>query len=163
MRQLESLMGPEPFRDGLREYLRRFAFGNASWSDLIAILDEQTPEDLAAWSRAWVEERGRPVITTDVKVESGRIARLTLTQRDPDTGRGLAWTQNLQVALGYATGVRQLPVRLNATSVEVTAARGLPAPMFVLPNGGGLAYGELHLDAASLAWLSTQLADIPTS
>ena len=109
-----------------------------------------------------MEERGRPVITTDVKVESGRIARLTLTQRDPDTGRGLAWTQTLQVALGYATGVRQLPVRLNATSVEVTAARGLPAPMFVLPNGGGLAVRRASPGtAASLAWLSTQLADIP--
>jgi aminopeptidase N len=45
--------------------------------------------------------------------------------------------------------------------VEVTAARGLPAPLFVLPNGGGIAYGEIHLDAASLKWLSANLADVP--
>jgi len=56
--------------------------------------------------------------------------------------------------------VQLLPVRLNAGTVEVTAARGLPAPLFVLPNGGGLAYGELHLDPASLAWLSTRLPEI---
>ncbi len=160
MRQLETLVGPDPFRDGMREYLRRFSFGNAAWSDLVAILDEKTPEDLASWSRAWVDERARPVITTALRVADGRIASLTLTQRDPYANRGLAWNQALEVALGYPDRVQLLPVRLNAGSVEVTAARGLPAPLFVLPNGGGLAYGELHLDPASLAWLSTKLPEI---
>src|SRR6185436_14065357 len=66
MRQLEALVGADTLRDGLREYLARFAFGNATWADLIQILDGRTPEDLAAWSHAWVEEPGRPTITTDV-------------------------------------------------------------------------------------------------
>ncbi len=83
MRQLETLVGADAFRDGLRDYLRRFAFANASWSDLIALLDDRTPEDLASWSRAWVDERARPIITTALTVENGRIARLALTQRDP--------------------------------------------------------------------------------
>ncbi len=62
MRQLEQMLGPDELRDGLREYLTRFAFGNATWTDLIAILDARTDEDLAAWSRAWVEQSrgGRP-------------------------------------------------------------------------------------------------------
>src|SRR6185436_19304609 len=50
MRQLEALMGADTFRQGLREYLGRYAFANASWTDLIAILDARTPADLAAWS-----------------------------------------------------------------------------------------------------------------
>jgi aminopeptidase N len=161
MRQLETLVGPDLFRDGMREYLRRFGFGNATWSDLVAILDEKTPDDLASWSRAWVDERARPVITTALTTDNGRIGNLTLTQRDPYPSRGLAWSQAMEVALGYSDHVQLLPVRLNAGSVEVTAARGLPAPLFVLPNGGGLAYGELHLDPASLAWLSTKLPEIP--
>ena len=61
MRQLETILGETPFRDGLREYLRAHRFANATWPDLIALLDARTPEDLAAWSRAWVEEPGRPV------------------------------------------------------------------------------------------------------
>src|SRR6478672_3749062 len=68
MRQLETLVGSDAFRDGLRDYLKAHAFGNASWPDLIALLDARTPEDLAAWSHAWVEERGRPVIATDLKL-----------------------------------------------------------------------------------------------
>ena len=64
MRQLEMMVGEQPFRDGLREYLKRYAFGNATWLDLVRILDERTRENVAAWSRAWVEERGRPEFTT---------------------------------------------------------------------------------------------------
>ena len=60
MRQLELLMGAESFRDGLRDYLKAHAFGNATWSDLITVLDARTDADLVAWSRAWVDERGRP-------------------------------------------------------------------------------------------------------
>jgi aminopeptidase N len=107
-----------------------------------------------------VDERGRPVLTTGLRVENGRIARLVLTQRDPDPARGLVWNQTIQLALGYPDGIRLLPVRIDGSSVDVSDARDLPAPLFVLPNGGGIAYGEIHLDPASLAWLSAHLPDI---
>ena len=32
MRQLERLMGKEALRDGLREYLKKYAYGNATWA-----------------------------------------------------------------------------------------------------------------------------------
>src|SRR6185503_14867019 len=89
MRQLETLVGPDTFRDGIREYLRRYSFGSASWPDLIELLDRLTPEDLAAWSHAWVDEAGRPIIETELTVKDGRIARLALTARDPYPRRGL--------------------------------------------------------------------------
>ncbi len=102
MRQLETILGEDAFRDGLREYLRAHSFANATWPDLIALLDARTPEDLAAWSRAWVEEPGRPIVRTDLKIENGRIASLAFVQSDPIARRGLIWNQRLQVALGYS-------------------------------------------------------------
>ncbi len=75
MRQLELVVGETAFRDGLREYLKQHAFGNATWTDLIRILDTRTPENLAAWSRAWVEERGRPAFTTAIR-SNGHHARI---------------------------------------------------------------------------------------
>ncbi|HEY7056338.1 MAG TPA: M1 family aminopeptidase, partial [Vicinamibacterales bacterium] len=72
MRQLEALMGGDAFRDGLREYLKTYSFGNATWLDLIAMLDRRTPEDLAAWSHAWVDERGRPIVRTELTLANGR-------------------------------------------------------------------------------------------
>jgi aminopeptidase N len=158
MRQLEALVGSDAFREGLREYLKKFAFGNAAWPELIALLDSRTPEDLAAWSRAWVEERGRPTIRTELSLSAGKIRRLAFTQRDPYPDRGLLWNQRLKVAVG-GRDVKLIPVQLNAARVDVPAARGLPA-QFVLPNGGGIAYGEFHLDAASLAWLMANLPSV---
>jgi len=74
MRQLEMIMGAGAFRDGLRDYLKTYQFGNATWLDLVRTLDTRTPRDLAAWSRAWVEERGRPSIVTRVRTGAdGRV------------------------------------------------------------------------------------------
>jgi aminopeptidase N len=155
MRQLELLLGPDAFRDGLREYLKRFSFGNATWSDLIRLLDDRKPpQPLAAWSHAWVDEDRRPIVSTEFAVESGAIARLSLTQRDPDSRRGLQWDQQVDVALGYRDRIDRVHARLNAASVEVAGARGRPAPLFVLP---GFVYGEVHLDRASRDWLSANV------
>jgi aminopeptidase N len=161
MRHLESLVGAGAFQDALREYLTAHAFGNASWSDLVAVLDRRTPEDLAAWSHAWVEERGRPIITTQLTASSGRIQKLEFVQRDALPGRGLVWNQRMDVVVSGTDGVRHLPLQLNAPRVDVRAAQGLPAPDFVLPSGGGIAYGEFHLDPGSLAWLMKHLPDVP--
>ncbi|NIP82938.1 MAG: hypothetical protein GWM90_28415, partial [Gemmatimonadetes bacterium] len=65
MRQLERLTGEAPFREALRRYLRAHAFSNAGWPDLVRFLDETTPLDVAAWSRTWIEEPGRPRIAVE--------------------------------------------------------------------------------------------------
>ena len=64
MRQLEEMLGADQLQEGLREYLNQYAFANATWADLIGILDKRTDEDLSAWSRVWVDEPGRPTIET---------------------------------------------------------------------------------------------------
>jgi aminopeptidase N len=163
MRHLEGLMGEEEFRDGLREYLTTFAFGNATWSDLIAILDRRTPRDLAAWSRIWVEEPGRPLVETALEIRGDRVARLALRQRSEHPALQSAnslWPQQLRLALGYADGVRTLVVNLDRELVVVDEAEGLPAPLYVLPSGEGWGYGAFRLDSRSLQYLSEHLPDI---
>jgi len=159
MRQLEMIAGETAFRDSLREYLNTYRFGNATWVDLIRILDGRTSEDLEAWSRVWVEERGRPEFTTDLRDEDGRVSRLMLTATDP-LQRGLVWPQRLQVVLGYEIGVREVPVYLDATSVTLPQAVGMLPPLFILPNGAGLGYGLFVLDTVSREYLLRHIEDI---
>ena len=160
MRQLETMIGPQAFRDGMREYLKRYSFGNATWLDLVRILDARTPQDLVAWSRAWVEERGRPEFTTVLQTGADtRLARLALTVRDP-LQRGLVWPQRLRVALGYPSGIREVPVTVGSETTEVARATGMPRPLYVLPNGAGLGYGLFVLDDASRKYLLEHLEDI---
>jgi aminopeptidase N len=158
MRQLEMVVGEQRFRDGLREYLKKYAFGNATWLDLIRILDAKTPDNLAAWSRAWVEERGRPEFTTALRVtKTDTIQRLTVTMTDP-LRRGLVWPQRMRVTLGYPGSQKELAVYANARETVVREAAGMPKPLFILPNGAGLGYGLFLLDDESARYL---LANMP--
>ena len=164
MRQLEAMLGADSFRDGLREYLRRYSYGNATWLDLIALLDPRTPEDLAAWSKAWVEETGRPTIRTSLEIENGQIRRLTLTESDPNPKRvGLHWNQNLLVAFGYPGEVNLVPARMVNGRADVVGARGFTEPAFILPNGGGIGYGDFHLEGGSLEWLLAYIHTVTDS
>lgn len=56
MRKLAAMMGEDAFRAGIREYLAEFKYGNATWDDLIAILAKHTDEDVAGFSRTWVDQ-----------------------------------------------------------------------------------------------------------
>ena len=155
MRQLELIVGADAFRDGLREYLGAHRFGNATWPDLITVLDAKTPADLAAWSHAWVEERGRPRIAVQRDPSAHTI---TLEESDP-MGRGLVWPEQLDLAIGYAGRVDHTRVDLNGRAV-VTLPAGA-APLWILPTGGGLGYGDFVLDATELDALATALPSMP--
>ncbi len=162
MRQLELIVGETTFRDGLRDYLRRYSFGNATWTDLIRILDARTPVNLAAWSHAWVEERGRPSLSTAVRLDgANRMSALTIAQSDPMTGRSLVWPQRLIVTLGYSDGLRHVPAYLEGRPIAVAGAAGLPRPLFILPNGGGLGYGLFLLDSDSRRYLLDHVEEVP--
>ncbi len=143
MQQLEELIGADVMRDGLREYLNRFRYGNATWPDLIAILDERSTEDLATWSQVWVNEPGRPRITVERR-DSG----LVLTQSDDMPNRALRWTQPIVIAVG--TGDREVEHRVSLR--EASAFLPLKAQdttTFVLAGADGVGYARFVLDAAS--------------
>lgn len=156
MKQLEARVGEEELRGGIREYLSAHAYGNATWHDLIAVLDRLTPEDLAAWSRVWVEEPGRPVVT--VSREGGDVV---LAQADP-AGQGRVWPQTLHVRIGRAQGDTLVRVELGAEPARLVGMGGPETP-FVLPNGSGVEYGLFVLDSASLAFLADSLPSLPSA
>ena len=160
MKHLERLVGDTVFRDGLREYLEDHRYANASWSDLIAALDRRSPEDLAAWSRVWVDESRRPTVEVLMDSDGQMITDLTLEQSDP-AGRGRLWNQQLDVLLGYRDSASQvISAQLHESTVSLPAAVGRPIPDFMLANGAGVGYGFMTLDARSLAYLLTDLPAI---
>ena len=159
MRQLEGLVGEVAFRDGLREYLDAYRYGNASWPDLIDILDRQTSENLENWSAVWIDEPGRPTVEARLELDAnGQVSGATVFQDDPaDLGR--VWPQELELLLRYDDRDRRLPVSLAASSVSV---EGLEAsiPIAVLPNAAGLEYGHFRLDMRTRETLLATLPEI---
>ena len=62
MNHLEQMIGAQNLREGLMTYLKKYAYGNATWDNLIEILNEDSPFDLKEWSNVWVYEPGMPRI-----------------------------------------------------------------------------------------------------
>ncbi|MGD8322138.1 MAG: M1 family aminopeptidase [Gemmatimonadota bacterium] len=155
MRHLEARVGEDTFRDGLRTYLKAHEYGNATWPDLIDVLDATSPEDLKAWSHVWVEEPGRPTVT--VTREDGDVM---LRESDPE-GKGRVWPETLHVLLGRASGDTTVTVEMGADPVRI-AGIDHGELRYVLPNGSGLEYGLFLLDPESLDYLGGHVHELPT-
>jgi aminopeptidase N len=149
MRQLEALIGADLFQEGLQEYLREFAFANATWPALIEILDARSAQDLQAWSDVWVNTAGRPEIEEqwETSIESGGGHHLI--QHDPaDSER--VWPQRFSVAAFHESAMRSYDVS------SVSEATSLPdmrqaAEDVVIFNANGLGYGLFPADLKNLA------------
>ena len=160
MRQLEGLMGEENFRAGVCEYLATYAGGNATWPDLITILDAHTPADLAAWNQVWVNQPGRPVFSYDLKTAGGKITSLTVSQKAEDNSKRI-WPQRFDAVLLSATGqvLTQGEVNASQARVAVPWAVGTPAPAYVVLNAHGLGYGVFPVAAGLGAQLPAFTAE----
>lgn len=141
LEMLVKKMGKEPFRKGIREYLKTYAYGNATWEGLIGILDTYTDDDLSAWSHVWVNEKGMP----EIFCEAGK--KLYVEQSDP-LGRGLLWEQDLSFLIVHPDGETEevqatfaKDERLKFVDLKRQAGEG----SFVIPNADGKGYGFFRL------------------
>jgi aminopeptidase N len=154
MRHLENRVGVNTFRRGMREYLATYSYGNASWPDLIAILDKLTDEDLNAWSQVWVSEAGRPNITVQRQGDDALIS-----QQDPQ-GQGRVWPQTIKVRVGSADASEIYTIELGEKPQRLV---GAGEKDFILPNGSGLEYGNFLLDEASRSYLIKNISNLESA
>nr|WP_068886601.1 M1 family aminopeptidase [Pedobacter panaciterrae] len=147
MRQLERLMGKEKFQLGVQEYLKKFANKNASWPDLIAILNKHSDSDLNKWNKVWVNEAGRPMIDYAVKTSHNKISEFIIKQV-PEYGASRIWPQLMEITLYYPGYSKELTVNLNSKEIKLREAEGMDIPSFVLFNSSGQGYGLWPLDNA---------------
>lgn len=145
MRQLERLMGKAKFQQGVREYLKKFANSNASWPDLISILDKYSEADLQEWNKVWVNEPGRPIVDYSIEKNGNKISKFIVKQA-AEYGRARIWPQLFEVTLYYKGYSKEITVNLNAAQIELKAAEGLEVPLFVLFNSSGQGYGLWPVD-----------------
>lgn len=143
MDKLVEIMGEENFRSGIQEYLKTYSYGNATWDDLIRIFDNNTTEDLASFSDVWVNCKGMPVISFNIKENE-----LEVRQQDP-YHRGLNWRQRFNVMV---CGERDSSFEVNLTDSLLHIKLPFQVTM-VLPNTDGRGYGTFLPDDTTLAYL----------
>ena len=152
MRQLERLMGKDSLRNGLREYLKTYAYSNATWAELVAILDKYTPADLLAWNKVWVNTTGRPRFKYDFDFQDGKYTKFVISQESEDEIDRI-WPQAFEIALVYPDRVEEITVDMNAASMEVPELAGKLIPDYVLFNSSGQGYGLFPVQGWTLRQL----------
>ncbi|MDY3979221.1 MAG: M1 family aminopeptidase [Tidjanibacter sp.] len=138
MNKLVELMGEEAFRRSIGSYLRKYAYGNATWENLVDIFAANSDADVRGFSRVWVNEKGMPTIEVAIEGDS-----LLISQTDR-YNRGLCWPQTVGVAL-YGEGVDTcLQIALSRPRHSVA----LPFKVErVIPNCDGQGYGLFLTDS----------------
>jgi aminopeptidase N len=163
LKQLEGIVGDSAFRAGMTLFLRRHAYSNATWRDLLAALEEASGQELDVFGEQYILRAGMPVVETALQVRGGRIASLTLRQRparampgDP----GGFWPIHVQVRLSYRDREDvTIPASGAQEVMDVAAARGLPAPDYVWSNEGDYGYGLFLLDERSREFVAEHVGE----
>ena len=153
MRQLEAYLGEELFRDGLREYLQRYAYSNATWDDLIDILDRRTPDDLSRWSTVWVKRAGMPTYHLAYEQAGKQLSEVEVVADQP-TEDGLYWSQETEFALIYGPdSYRKLPLSISGKRSVLAFPEATRTPVVMLPNASPMSYGYFALDRKGRQYL----------
>ncbi|WP_030527433.1 aminopeptidase N [Phycicoccus jejuensis] len=156
LKQLVAYVGRDAFREGLRTYFRKHAWGNTTLDDLLTELEATSGRDLRAWSRLWLETAGvntlRPVVDVD---EYGRITSAVVEQTFAE-GYETLRPHRLGIGLyeerdGELHRTDLLEVDVDGERTEVPALVGRQQPDLLLVNDDDLAYAKIRLDERSLA------------
>lgn len=161
LKQLVAYVGFEAFIEAARVYFRRFAWGNTTLDDFLAVLDEVSDRDVRLWAEAWLQTSGlselscqrvrdedgslslrvRQVLPEGVPVSLGRPHLLKLATFVSEGGV-LSPTGSLDLHL--PAGVDEVLVALSEQEQALVGAADL-----LLLNAEDLSYAKVALDRAS--------------
>ena len=141
MDKIVELMGEEAFRRGMQEYLTTYAYGNASWDEIIAILDKHTDADLKTFSRLWVKRPRMPIVISF----NGRVANL-----------GNNRTQSFDCLAIYEDDTKKVV----DVTIDIANPFAIEDAELIIPNIDGRGYGLFLLDRKQREWMMENMTTI---
>ncbi len=167
LKQLVAYVGLEQFLAGLRDYFRAHAFGNATFADLIAALEQASGRDLSDWGRQWLKTTGLNTLRPEFDVDSdGRFTRFAVAQGGAAPGAGETRVHRLAIGIydedrsGKLVRIHREEIDVAGPQTDVSALVGVSRGKLVLVNDDDLTYCSLRLDAESLRTALERIADI---
>ncbi len=163
LKQLVKYIGRDAFRDGMRHYFKRHAWGNATLDDFLACLEESSGRQLDEWARLWLRTASLDTLAAEWVPDGDRIGSLTVHQSAPVAYpylRPHALDVTLARDAGAGIEVVSLPALVDGAETPVPAAHGRPLPDLVFPNHGDHAYAKVQLDATSLGFVRRNLSRV---
>ena len=145
VRMLEQYLGADAFREGIRHYLERHAFGSTETTDLWDALEETTEEPTRRIMDSWIFQGGHPVVTVDHLGPSRvRLTQRRFSYRPTDPAE---WSVPVVLALGRDGRRDEHRLLLDQPSIEVDLP-GDP-PDWLLANSAGNGFFRVGYDQST--------------
>jgi puromycin-sensitive aminopeptidase len=161
LRMIEGFLGEGPFREGIRQYMRTHARGNAVADDLWRALGNASSQPVVELANAWIGQSGFPLVT--VRVEGRHVH---LTQRrfysEPGASSGERWPVPVVLRFHDGTGVREQRVLLREASTRVEL-EGQGTPQWLCANAGSTGFYRVAYEGEALTRLAHNLAALEPS
>jgi puromycin-sensitive aminopeptidase len=141
LRMLEQWLGAERFRDGIRRYLGKHAYGNTETHDLWDALEEETGDPVRRIMDAWIFQPGYPAISVTLDGDRVRFTqRRFIPSRDDD-----ATTWPVPLTIRQVSGAEE---RVDRILIEADGAElELLAPdAVVVANAGSASFVRVWYD-----------------
>ncbi|MCO1616291.1 aminopeptidase N [Micromonospora sp. CPM1] len=168
LKQLVAYVGEEPFLAGLRAYFGKYAWGNATFDDLLSELESASGRELRKFAAQWLETAQVNTLRPEVTIGTdGTYERVVVRQEAPAAYPTLR-THRIGVGLYDLTDGRLVRRELIETDVtgeltELSELHGKPAADVLLLNDEDLTYAKLRLDERSMATVVQHIAGFDSS
>ena len=143
LRMLESFLGEEVFRDGIRRYIAAHKYSNTTTADLWNALSEPSKKPIGEIAAGWTAQPGFPV----VKVKRERDGKVQLTQERFTVNFKNAPPLEWKIPLTYSV-VGEAPATLLMTS-KIDNLQNIPADRALKLNVNGAGNYRVEYDAPS--------------
>jgi puromycin-sensitive aminopeptidase len=151
LRMLEQYIGPAVFRDGVRRYLERHAFGNTETADLWRALGEASELPIPEVMDGWIFHPGYPLIDVE-KTAEGRVVlrqrRFLYLGDEPGPAEEPVWRTPIQ--LRFLEGAAGRPEQ-TLLSADEAVSYEMGRAEAVLVNAGGHGFYRVRYAADLLA------------
>jgi puromycin-sensitive aminopeptidase len=164
LRMLEQYLGPTVFRDGIRDYLRRHAYGNADTKDLWVSLGRAARQPVPAVMNNWIFKPGYPLVTVSLARDGTvrlRQQRFTYLASPPARARRRAtgattWQIPIRLRVTTASGSESRRVLMTGASMRIKVPLGIDT---VLVNEGGHGFYRVRYEPTLLGRLLRLVPD----
>jgi len=133
IRMLESFLGEDKFRDGIRQYIAAHKYSNSTTADLWSALSDASGKPINEIAAGWTEQPGFPVVKAR-RDEDGKISlfqeRFTVNYKNP---RPFEW----KIPLSYAALGHPPATKLMAGKSEVLENVAADQPFKLNLDGAG--------------------------
>ena len=148
----ERWLGEETFREGIRHYMKKHAWGTATYDDLLSALSEKAGKDVATPFKTFLFQAGLPLLKADVVCGEGK-PKLSFTQSRylpaGSTGKtDRSW--QIPVCTRFGKGRKSGESCGLLSKPEGEVELDLPAgscPDWVMPNANAAGYYRFALSA----------------